>query len=339
MGGQPFLEIGDRGEIHGGQTELVELVEGELADASFGAALQGAKAPSQLAEDELALSFPAFLEAFLEAFLDASFFPTGCQFHNSALLASVEHCSAVLLEKQSLFPPEPQVAVNEARNEAHSGWVQPQRDEQAQTLQLDPRALRRAHAHAGHERAGPGIGLGDKIPPVQPLELNDSKPEAEDLQVGEGHPVAVPLGPECAVRKQSDGIDRQVMTGMESGKVAVHPARELSLRLGLVLQMDEKKGMLPAKPGLGNQVGGVLFASGDIREHFLVEEGDGFAVEIPAHFGQEQIEELGEATGQQFFDQSVMVHARSVDRRRIPASAKCLLTASVRYGLRFRTGL
>src|SRR5437868_4430842 len=72
----------------------------------------------------------------------------------------------------------------------------------------------------------------------------------------------------------------------------------------------------------------MLGASGYIGKDFFIKELNGGAVQISSHFGQKQIEEVGEERGQEFFKQAVMVHARSLVEQAIGASVNPAATAA-----------
>ena len=191
MSEHPVFQVGDRAKIHGSFAEIFELIERELADPRLPFRFQSSPALSQHTKDEFALSFATLLQAFLPAFFNSFFHPTGCQFHNLCLFCVVEQLSPFLVKKQLLLVIEPQISINESRNQPHPRRIEPKGHQQPQALEFDARPLLRSHAHPGHKRTGDWVCLPHKIPPLEPAKLNDAVAEAEDIEIGNCYAVLV----------------------------------------------------------------------------------------------------------------------------------------------------
>ena len=68
--------------------------------------------------------------------------------------------------------------------------------------------------------------------------------------------------------------------------------------------MNQKINVLVAEFGLGDQVGFVFCTSSDIGEDFLVQKGDGVAIDIGGNFREEELQKVPEEGGEQFFEEA-----------------------------------
>jgi hypothetical protein len=100
-------------------------------------------------------------------------------------------------------------------------------------------------------------------------------------------------------------------------KIAEHAAAKVSLRLGLMFQVDQKERILSAKSGANDQIRFMRCSRSDVGKNLLVQENQRSFVQVTRQFGQKKVHEITEEFGQQFLEKPVMVnHARIVQAAR-----------------------
>ena len=94
---------------------------------------------------------------------------------------------------------------------------------------------------------------------------------------------------------------------MQTGEVAEHAQGEFGFGRRLRFDVNQKECLPTAEAHLGDQVGLVAVAGGDVGEDLLVQEFDPVAIEVLRHLRQEQLDELEEEGRQQFLKQSIVI--------------------------------
>jgi len=94
---------------------------------------------------------------------------------------------------------------------------------------------------------------------------------------------------------------------VQTGEVAEHAQGEFGFGRRLRFDVNQKECLSTAEAHLGDQVGLVAVAGGDVGEDLLVQEFDPVAIEVLRHLRQEQLDELEEERGEKFFEESIVV--------------------------------
>ena len=88
------------------------------------------------------------------------------------------------------------------------------------------------------------------------------------------------------------GVYRQGIAVMEPGKIAKHPAPEIGLRLGLMLNVNQDKTLLAPQLRLHHQIGLIPLATGDVSEELFIEEAHRVVHESSTEIGKKQLEKF-----------------------------------------------
>ena len=80
---------------------------------------------------------------------------------------------------------------------------------------------------------------------------------------------------------------------MQSREISKHSLTKRLLSSCLILNMDQKKGVVPPKFRFGQQINFMPLPRSDIRENLFVEKFDALSIQIPSQFWEKQIEKLG----------------------------------------------
>src|SRR5215470_104676 len=94
---------------------------------------------------------------------------------------------------------------------------------------------------------------------------------------------------------------------MEPGKIAKHPAPEIGLCLGLMLNVNQDKILLAPQLRLHHQIGLIPLATGDVSEEFFIEKAYRVVHETSTEIGKKQLEKFHEERREQLLEQAIMI--------------------------------
>ena len=95
---------------------------------------------------------------------------------------------------------------------------------------------------------------------------------------------------------------------MEPGKIAKHPAPEIGLRLGLMLDVNHDETLLPSHLRLHHQIGLIPLTTGDVSEELLIEKAYRVVHESGTEIGKKQFEKFHEECREQLLEQTIMIN-------------------------------
>ena len=129
-------------------------------------------------------------------------------------------------------------------------------------------------------------------------------------QVNDIDTLVVPVGggtPRSRIGTERYRVDRLVVAVVEPLKVAKHPPIQRSVRLRLMLEVDQQRGGVLTQAHLRHQVSFAPVGVEEVGETLFVKKDGRCGVEGGGQVGRDQVDELAEESGQQQFEQRVVV--------------------------------